>query len=168
MTGGSWRWRPTAPPVPSYGAWVATRYKDTSNIVWMIGGDFAFADESPEFSAVEQAMIDGMLSVAGQQSILFSNEWRSEHIGTDEEAFGRYINLNGCYSFDGNTASICRRGYAHTPAIPAFLQEGPFDEEGPDGNNVNRAATQRPRATVSDMSFARSPATASETALCGP
>ncbi|GAB2581593.1 DUF4038 domain-containing protein [Ramlibacter solisilvae] len=125
----------------SYGAWLANRYKDTPNIVWMLGGDYSFADQ-PEYTAVEQAWIDGMLSVAGQQSILFSNEWRSEHIGTEEPAFGRYINLNGCYSWNGRTASICRQGYAHTPAIPAFLQEGPFDEEGPDGNSYNPSATQ--------------------------
>jgi hypothetical protein len=124
-----------------YGAWVATRYKDTPNIVWGLGGDYSFYGES-EFSAAEQAMIDGMLSVAGQQSILFSNEWQSESIGTDQEPFGRYINLNGCYSWTGHTASVCRRGYAHTPAIPAFLQEGPFDEEGPDGNRFNPSAAQ--------------------------
>ena len=124
-----------------YGAWVATRYKDTPNIVWMLGGDYAFDGQS-EFSAAEQAMIDGMLSVAGQQSTLFSNEWQSESIGTDQQPFGRYINLNGCYSWAGDTASVCRRGYAHTPAIPAFLQEGPFDEEGPDGNSFNPSATQ--------------------------
>jgi hypothetical protein len=124
-----------------YGAWVATRYKDTPNIVWGLGGDYRFPEET-EFSAAEQGMIDGMLSVAGQQSMLFTNEWQPESIGTDQEAFGRYINLNGCYSWDGHTASICRRGYDHTPAIPAFLQEGPFDEEGPDGNSFNPSATQ--------------------------
>jgi hypothetical protein len=125
----------------SYGAWVATRYKDTPNIVWMLGGDNSLYGET-EFSAAEQAMIDGMLSVAGQQSTFFSNEWQSESIGTDHLAFGRYINLNGCYSWTGHTASICRRGYAHTPATPAFLQEGPFDEEGPDGNSFNPSAAQ--------------------------
>jgi hypothetical protein len=125
----------------SYGAWVATRYKDTPNIVWMLGGDNSLYGET-EFSAAEQAMIDGMLSVAGQQSTFFSNEWQSESIGTDHLAFGRYINLNGCYSWNGNTASVCRRGYAHTPPTPAFLQEGPFDEEGPDGNSFNPSATQ--------------------------
>jgi len=124
----------------AYGAWVANRYKDSPNIVWMLGGDRPFTD--PSEAAVEQALIDGMLSVAGQRSTVFSNEWRSESIGTDQPLFGRYINLNGCYSWNGWTASFCRNGYAHTPAIPAYLQEGPYDEEGPDGNNYNPSATQ--------------------------
>ena len=126
--------------VQSYGAWVANRYKDAPNIVWMLGGDRAFAGETE--IAVEQALIDGLLSVRGQRSILFSNEWQGESIGTDQPVFGRHINLNGCYSWGGGTASICRKGYAHTPAIPAFLQEGPFDEEGPDGNSRNPSAVQ--------------------------
>jgi hypothetical protein len=125
----------------SYGAWIANRYKDTPNIVWMLGGDHMF-DGEPEFSAAEQALIDGMLSVAGQASMLISNEWLSGSIGTDQPDFGRYINLNGCYSWDGRTASICRKGYAHTPTIPAFLQEGPYDQEGADGNSFNPNATQ--------------------------
>ena len=124
----------------SYGAWVASRYRDTANIVWMLGGDgFHF---SPEERDAEQGLIDGMLSVAGQRSILFSNEWQFDSIGTGHPDFGRYINLNGCYSFVGNAACVCRRAYARTPPIPAFLQEGPFDEEGPDGNQVNPASTQ--------------------------
>ena len=124
----------------SYGAWVANRYKDAPNIVWMLGGDRGLAGEAE--IAVEQALIEGLLSVRGQRSILFSNEWQGESIGTDQPVFGRHINLNGCYSWGGRTASICRKGYAHTPAIPAFLQEGPFDEEGPDGNSANPSAVQ--------------------------
>jgi hypothetical protein len=127
----------------SYGAWIAARYQITPNLVWMLGGDCGIGCQfSDEENAVEQAMIDGMLSVAGQLSTLFSNEWFGDSIGTDQPLFGRYINLNGCYSFEGRTASVCRRAYAHTPAIPAFLQEGPFDEEGPEVAGVNPASTQ--------------------------
>lgn len=124
----------------SYGAWVADRYKEAPNIVWMLGGDRALAGEAE--IAVEQALIDGMLGVGGRRSVLFSNEWQGGSIGTDQPVFGRHIDLNGCYSWDGRTASVCRRGYARTPAIPAFLQEGPFDEEGPDGNSANPSAIQ--------------------------
>ena len=35
-----------------------------------------------------------------------------------------------------------RRAYGHSPVEPAFLLEEPYDQEGPDGNGVNRSATQ--------------------------
>ena len=129
-----------------YGAWVAERYMNTRNLVWMLGGDSGLGAGTLNFSTAEknalQAMINGMTGVVGQQSRLFSNEWNGDSIGTDQPDFGRYINLNGCYSWDGRVASVCRKGYAYSPAMPAFLQEGPFDEEGPDGNGANPSATQ--------------------------
>src|SRR4029077_7781686 len=50
--------------------------------------------------------------------------------------------LEGAYSFRGYVNTYARNGYAHSPAMPAFLLEEPFDEEGPDGTNVNPAVTQ--------------------------
>lgn len=130
----------------TYGTWVAERYKNARNLVWMIGGDSGLGAGTLSFSTAEknalQAMINGMNGVVGQQSRLFSNEWNGDSIGTDQPDFGRYISLNGCYSWDGNVTSVCRRAYAYSPALPAFLQEGPFDEEGPDGNGFNPSATQ--------------------------
>src|SRR5262249_34677212 len=42
----------------------------------------------------------------------------------------------------GDVAHQGLRAYAHTPIEPAFLLEEPYDEEGPDGNDVNPSATQ--------------------------
>src|SRR5262249_52750962 len=55
-----------------YGAFVAGRYKNQPNIVWMAGGDYGTGNESftsAELPA-EQAWMTGMQSVAGQQSVL--------------------------------------------------------------------------------------------------
>jgi hypothetical protein len=130
----------------AYGAFIAARYKSRGNIVWMLGGDFGTG--SAPFSAqqlgVEQAMLAGMKSVAGQQSLNFSAEWNSESIYTDQsdptlKAAGT---LQGAYSFNGDVNTQARRGYSNSPVMPTFLLEEPYDEEGPDGNGVNGAATQ--------------------------
>src|SRR5258706_7258921 len=130
----------------AYGAFLAARYKTRGNIVWMLGGDYGTGNSpftGPEL-AVEQAMLAGMKSVSGQTSLHFSAEWNSNSIYTDQpdptlRAAGT---LQGAYSFRGNVNTYARNGYAHSPVMPAFLIEEPFDEEGPDGNNVNSSATQ--------------------------
>jgi hypothetical protein len=124
----------------SYGAWIAVRYKNQKNVVWMAGGD------TGSYTAaqlnVESALLTGLASVAGQQSVQVSAEWDSEMIATDQSTFGSLMTLNGVYSWTGAVGTEGRRAYAHAPSLPAFLLEGPYDEEGPDGNDYNPNATQ--------------------------
>jgi hypothetical protein len=130
----------------TYGSWIATRYKNRANIVWMAGGDLGTGSGSAGFttaqSAAESALLTGITSVAGQLSTNFSAEWATESIGTDQTQFGALMTLNSIYSWSGQVASNGLRAYGHSPAEPAFLLEEPYDEEGPDGNDFNPSATQ--------------------------
>ncbi len=130
--------------VRAYGAFVATRYRNRKNLVWMMGGDMGTA---PDFfdatqTAVEQALLEGIDGVTGRQSLQMSAEWTSESIATDQTRFGTSMTLNGAYSWTGAVSTQVRRAYAHSPVRPAFLLEEPYDEEGRDGNNVNPNSTQ--------------------------
>lgn len=138
-----------ATKMQTYGAFIANRYKTYKNIVWMLGGDKGTAPNlfTTAEKAVEQAMITGIQSVTGQLSTNFSAEWEGStigggSIGTDQADFGGIITLNGAYSWVGQTATYGRLGYARSPTIPAYYMEGPYDEEGPDGNNFNPNAVQ--------------------------
>ena len=128
----------------SYGAWIATRYKNRKNLVWMMGGDMGTAPDTfdPAQNDVEAALLTGLSSVPEQRSTQFSAEWASGSIATDQPAFGSRMTLNGVYSWSGDVNSHGRRAYANSPVRPAFLLEEPYDEEGPDGNGVNPNATQ--------------------------
>ena len=130
----------------TYGAFIAARYKNRANIVWMLGGDYgtgAFPFAAPAL-VVEQAMLAGMRSVPGQASLNFSAEWVRNSIYTDQpDATLRAAGtLESAYVDSGTVNTYARNGYAHAPAMPTFLLEEPFDEEGPDGNNFNPDATQ--------------------------
>jgi len=108
--------------------------------VWMAGGDNgSFTTDQIN---VENGLLNGLRSVASQQSVEFSAEWDSEMIATDQTQFGSLMTLNGVYSWSGVVSSHGRRAYAHAPTLPAYLLEEPYDEEGPDGNNYNPSATQ--------------------------
>ena len=128
----------------TYGAWIANRYKNQKNLVWMAGGDMG-SFTSAQFN-VENALLTGLTSVAGQQSVQFSAEWDSEMIATDQSQFRSVMTLNGVYSWSGDVNNHGRRAYAYTPIMPAFLLEEPYDEEGPGegpgGITVNSSATQ--------------------------
>ncbi len=124
----------------AYGAFLANRYKDQKNLVWMMGGDMGTFTAS-QLDA-ENGLFTGLKSVTPQQSTFFSAEWDSGMIATDQTTFGASMTLNGVYSWSGDVNALGRRAYARSPIEPAFLLEEPYDEEGPDGNGVNPSATQ--------------------------
>ncbi|MDD1633326.1 MAG: DUF4038 domain-containing protein, partial [Methylococcaceae bacterium] len=132
----------------TYGAWIANRYKNYPNIVWMLGGDMGStpgtdrAFTAPEL-AVEKAMLAGMKSVSNQQSTHYSAEWSGDSIYTtiSDATLKAAGTLQGAYTWN-SVSTWSRNGYAATPTMPAYLLEGPYDEEGPDGTNVNENATQ--------------------------
>ncbi len=128
--------------VEAYGAWFAQRYRQQKNLVWMLLGDFGKFDASQK--AVEAALIKGLKRVPGQQSIHYTAESFSGENAAENAHFGHEMTLNGCYTWDTNSPVpvVARRGYKHQPVMPSFLLEEPYDEEGPDGNNYNRHATQ--------------------------
>ncbi|HEX6224338.1 MAG TPA: DUF4038 domain-containing protein [Chryseolinea sp.] len=125
-----------------YGEWIAKRYKQQKNIVWMLLGDMG--KFNAEQKIAEQALIDGLKNVKGQQSVHYTAESHSGENAADNIHFGDEMNLNGVYTWELKVPVpfLARRAYAHDPPMPAFLLEEPYDEEGPDGNNYNPNATQ--------------------------
>jgi hypothetical protein len=125
-----------------YGAWIANRYKNRKNIVWMLLGDMGKFNEEQRIA--EQALVDGLKSVSNQQSIHYTAESFSGENAADNAQFGHEMTLNGVYTWELKVPVpyLARKGYAHEPTMPAFLLEEPYDEEGPDGNKYNPNATQ--------------------------
>jgi hypothetical protein len=127
----------------AYGAWLARRYSGRKNIVWMMGGDdgtFPLTFD-PSQQAAENALIAGIKGVPNPPT-LFSAEWNTESIASDQTQLGTQMTVDGAYSWTGDVSTQTRRAYAYAPVEPSFLLEEPYDEEGPDGNNFNPNATQ--------------------------
>ena len=124
-----------------YGSWIASRYKNQKNLVWMILGDMG--KFTPEQKNAEAALIEGLKSVKGQLSTLYSAEPGSGENSADQADFGSEMTLNGVYTW-GNVSvpHLGRLAYSRVPVLPAYLLEEPYDEEGPDGNKFNPNAIQ--------------------------
>jgi hypothetical protein len=114
---------PTKTKMWNYGAWLAARWKNYPNIIWMAGGDYGSGTQTlntAQRNAVTN-FVQGMKSVAGQQSVLWSAHWERPCIADDNLITGVTWDLNFCYS-DDSTAELCRRGYS-TAAKPSLLGE---------------------------------------------
>lgn len=126
----------------AYGAWIAARFKNRPNIIWMLLGDMG------KFNAAQQqaeaALIKGLKSVPGQLSTEYTAESFSGQNAADNETFGHEMTMNASYTWELGVPVpfIARKAYEHTPVMPSFLLEEPYDEEGPDGNSYNPNATQ--------------------------
>lgn len=136
----------------TYGTFIANTFKNLPNIIWMMAGDIGTAGNtftSNELAA-EQAFLAAHVAVSGQQSINWSGEPASGAISTDLDdnlGLNATTTVNGAYDFEGNIITQGLRAYARTTpeAVPSYLLEEPFDEEGSDGNSVNTNATQPTR-----------------------
>lgn len=126
----------------SYGNWIANRYRNQINIVWMLLGDMGHF--TPAQKEAEGGLIAGLKSVTGL-SVEYSAEGSPGQNSADQVDFGDQMTINGAYTWgkkDISVPSLGRNAYSHCPVIPAYLLEEPYDEEGPDGNNVNSNAIQ--------------------------
>jgi hypothetical protein len=125
----------------AYGAWIANRFSKKKNLVWMLLGDMG--KFTPDQINAEAALIRGLKSVHGQ-STEYSAEASSGMNAADQPDFGKEMTLNGSYSWELKVPVpfIARKAYHHSPTMPSFLLEEPYDEEGPDGNNYNPNAIQ--------------------------
>lgn len=125
----------------AYGAFVAARYRHHRNIVWMLGGDKGTF--GPRQTAAESGLLAGLESGAGPTPMHFSAEWSGDMNGVEQAPFGASMTLNSAYSWS-NVIGASRRAYGQQAAMPAFLLEEPYDEEGPDGNNLARQYATQP------------------------
>lgn len=112
----------------TYGAYIANRYRNQKNLVWMLGGDQGTGGipfDADELAA-ETGLINGLKSVY-TVSPFYSAEWLRNSITTD--LFASSISLNGCYA--NSVTDINAKGtqaYAISPPKPAYHQEMPFEE----------------------------------------
>ncbi len=112
----------------NYGAWLAARWKNYPNIVWMMGGDYGSGSHplTTAQSAAVASLVAGMKSVSGQQSLLWSSHWDRPCISDDTTISGITWDINFCYA-DESVAELCRRGYS-TSAKPSILGEYNYED----------------------------------------
>ncbi len=108
----------------AYGAWVATRYRDFDNVLWMHGGD----TNASEYGAQGKvdAIVNGILSVE-------TEKLHTSHCDRQRSAVDCYdepwLQVNNTYSDCNSSAARTRDDYNRQPS-PFFYSEGTYDGEG--------------------------------------
>jgi hypothetical protein len=134
-----------ATKMQTYGTWVATRYLNRKNIIWCVAGDYGSGGNP--FTGSDQTYAQALLT--GLQSVndgkLITAEAGSPCVATDlPGTMGTSITFNGAYvgwnTGNGPAVTQARRAFSGTP--PGFMIEEPYDEEGPDGLNINPSSSQ--------------------------
>jgi hypothetical protein len=133
----------TAENARIYGRWLANRYKNRKNIIWILGGDRNPQNESD--LKIWRAMAGGILEGAGGkvQTLI------SYHPQPNEQGSGQYFYNDEWFSFNMFQNGHCRNtpvydkifaAYSRTPAKPVLDAE-PIYEDHPVCFNVKDLGT---------------------------
>jgi hypothetical protein len=109
----------------SYGRSVGQRFGRYDNVVFVQGGDCMPAPGSA-LEACALSVLKGIQQVAG--SALETGHFSPNTTSLDEAAFAPFMQLDAVYQY-ATPHSACRRAYARTPPLPAFLIESGYENE---------------------------------------
>jgi hypothetical protein len=114
-----------------FGFYVGRRYKNRTNILWVIGGDFTPPPGSEGEKRLHKFM-EGIKAAGASQ--LWAGDWNAPCLSTDVRAFASDMDLNAVYTYgmnghDGLTYAESRAAYSYAPARPAYLKETGYEEE---------------------------------------
>jgi hypothetical protein len=131
-----------AAKIEAFGEFVGSYFAGNGNIVWMLAGDQGTDPDLFDATdiALQEALYDGITSANGG-SAMWSAEFRRNSTTQDVAELAALINYNMSYANSDNINVYTRQAYDENDQ-QVLLQEGPFDEEGTDGNSVNTDSTQ--------------------------
>jgi hypothetical protein len=118
-----------------YGRFVARRFANRRNIVWIEGGDF-----HPPESALYTAVAEGIAEVAPQALHTYHAARNSSALGTLRPA-PAWLALNNIYTGSDNVVASALAEYDRA-TTPFFLIEAVYEQRGVDAAGVRRESYQ--------------------------
>jgi len=109
----------------NYGRFIGERYRDKTNIVFVMGGDYTPPAGSEGESRLRR-IVEGVKAAGASQ--LWTGHW-GQGLSTDVDATARLIDLQGAYPSNAIVAADCARGFTRQPHLPTFLFEAGYEEE---------------------------------------
>ncbi|HEV7609476.1 MAG TPA: DUF4038 domain-containing protein [Steroidobacteraceae bacterium] len=125
---GSWR-------LHEYGRYLAHRFANRKNVVWVHGGDF-----NPPESELFKAVAEGIIDVAPDSLHTFHGGRNSSALGVATPT-PSWLRLNNIYTSGDNVVPSALTEFARAP-VPFFLIEALYELNGVDAAGVRREAYQ--------------------------
>lgn len=107
----------------SWGQFLGKRYKDFSNIIWIIGGD-------TDPSGVKDKVLEMIRGIRENDTLhQFSAHNQPETMAIDPWHGEPWLNVNNVYSYDSILYRHCKTAYTLNPPMPYYLCEAAYENE---------------------------------------
>lgn len=107
----------------SWGQYLGKRYRNYSNIIWIIGGD-------TDPSGVKDKLLEMIRGIRENDSInLFSAHNQPETMAVTPWGGETWINVNNVYSYDSILYDHFKTAYEVKPVMPFYLCESAYENE---------------------------------------
>ncbi|GIV72624.1 glycoside hydrolase family 140 protein [Caldilinea sp.] len=115
-----------------YGRWLGARYRDYSNILWILGGDRPALHEEHDFRPIWRAMAAGIDEGTGGRPFKTYHPWGG-HSSSEELHGESWLDMNMMQSGHGGGRSVpvwemIERDYALTPVKPTLDGEPNYED----------------------------------------
>lgn len=107
----------------AWGKYVGNRYKNFSNIIWLIGGD-------TDPSSVKEKVLQMVKGIREADTLhLFSAHNQPETMAVDPWPDEQWLSINNVYSYDSALYKYYMKAYIHTPVMPYYQIESAYENE---------------------------------------
>jgi len=119
-----------------YAEWIANRFKNKSNLIWMLGGDRSAVYGKNDYRNVFRAMAKGITKAYDKKPVLISyhpQKWApnsSKWFHNDN-----WLSFNSIQDQPSDQINSIDLDYNFTPAKPTWLFEGGYEKRG-QGKNI--------------------------------
>lgn len=117
-----------------YGRWIGARYRDRTNVLWMMGGDrspiYVKQDYRPVFRAMAEGVVEGVQGGEGQndQTILMSYHPRKERPNSSHWFHeDEWLTFNSIQGWPEEQVWAVAEDWSRVPARPTWLFEGRYE-----------------------------------------
>jgi len=109
-----------------YGQWIARRYSNYPNVVWVMGGDWTTKTKNKDVTDEVNALADGIKSIDTKHLMTaHSHRERSARDDYDQP----WLDINSSYGSSPTIHVRVRLDYQREPPMPTFLIEGYYGNE---------------------------------------
>lgn len=107
----------------SWGKYVGNRYKNFSNIIWLIGGD-------TDPSSVKDKVLQMVKGICEADTLhLFSAHNQPETMAVTPWTDEPWLSVNNVYSYDSALYKYYMKAYNHIPVMPYYQVESAYENE---------------------------------------
>lgn len=85
-----------------YGSWIGNRYKDSPNIIWILGGDRPAKKDSSDWTPIWKAMAEGILKSTNQHALITYHPWGGSNSTSQFIQTESWLNINMMQSGHGS------------------------------------------------------------------